>query len=312
VDVRWIEAGLHGLRGGVLMACGILLVELLLPFAPGARVPASAWERAGANSSPAPASVSYDVIASRNLFQAVRGSARSAPAPQRFRESSLSVKLLGVAAPLAAVLQEANGKRRVIGPDDVIEGAKIERIEPRRVIVRNQGRLEALEMERKEVLRSFALQQRGEESHARIWVSDPAAPRGARRKPARSDPVPAPEPRAEPQTAVSGPAAVAFPESVASARVDSMVPDAQARRVPASGGYSAVTRPLAGGTAATRFSARAREPRLAEFRHTPGLPPAQSGARAGPGAGGEGSGTHVTTPLRAAVSPTVGLAQEPR
>jgi type II secretory pathway component PulC len=140
----------------------------------------------------------YAIIGSRNLFQTPTV-APLVPVQEVIEEAKLRSKLVGTLAAIPeslsyALVENGQAQRQILRVGDEIEpGVVIARVERRRVVVQNRGRLEALPMD-EETPRSLALLRSGRQSYAKVVV-EPAAP-VAYRAVAGGTPRPSPRPPA--------------------------------------------------------------------------------------------------------------------
>lgn len=100
-----------------------------------------------------PGLAAYQVIAQRNLFKTRQSSASIEPVEEAFAESKLNLRLLGTLAAVPAKFSVATiedvAKRETLAlkTGDVVSGATVVRIEPRRVVIDNRGKLEQITLE---------------------------------------------------------------------------------------------------------------------------------------------------------------------
>jgi hypothetical protein len=97
----------------------------------------------------------YAVISERNLFRTVEVAPEPEPEPpeETIEESSLRLTLVGTAVfgspelSTAAVAPTGSGEVEVVRIGDDIDGATVERIERKRLVVRNRGKLEQISLD---------------------------------------------------------------------------------------------------------------------------------------------------------------------
>jgi type II secretion system protein C len=99
----------------------------------------------------------YASIVKRNLFNSRSfqpAALTAAPEPEEdLDESKLRVQLIGTAATqpealsVAAVLDESTNERMVVRKGDMVAGARVERIERKRIVVNNRGKREAISLD---------------------------------------------------------------------------------------------------------------------------------------------------------------------
>jgi type II secretory pathway component PulC len=98
----------------------------------------------------------YRVITERNLFRTPEVAPEPEPEPppeEAIAESDLKLTLLGTAVfgspdlSTAVVTRAGSGEVQVVRIGDEIEGATVERIERRRLVVRNRGKLEQISLD---------------------------------------------------------------------------------------------------------------------------------------------------------------------
>jgi general secretion pathway protein C len=138
----------------LLAACGWVLATSVQTLLRPAVAPA--FELPPAEPAPA-ADRSFDqyrAVASRKLFRPPPKSVAVAPDPdEELAESKLQVRLIGTAAAtdpafsLAAVEDLRSRDRLVVRANDTLSGARVVRIERKRVVLENRGRLEAITLD---------------------------------------------------------------------------------------------------------------------------------------------------------------------
>ena len=153
-----LATGLRALQIGLGVLCLYLVYTAILPLLSASPIrPISTRELSRA----APTDDSpqrYASIASRNLFKTGQvpvaiGSADSSELAEEHPESKLRVLLVGTLASsnpkfsIAVVQDQASRESSTLRVGDDIKGAEIERIEPRRIVVRNRGKLEQVTLE---------------------------------------------------------------------------------------------------------------------------------------------------------------------
>jgi type II secretion system protein C len=99
----------------------------------------------------------YASIVRRNLFNSrsfqPAALAEATEPEEDLEESKLRVKLIGTAAAqpealsVAAVLDESTNERLVVRKGDILAGARVERIERKRIVVNNRGKREAISLD---------------------------------------------------------------------------------------------------------------------------------------------------------------------
>lgn len=104
----------------------------------------------------------YSVIAARNLFQTIAvAPGQSEPDEEEIVESQLRFQLVGTAAAdpaefSLAILVDPSSERVVVRVGDPVAQARVVRIEPKRVIIDNRGRLEAITIDEDSVMQPTA------------------------------------------------------------------------------------------------------------------------------------------------------------
>jgi general secretion pathway protein C len=152
--VRWSEVALT-----VLLA--VALADLAWDLAPGPQpgVSAPSGPVAGADGQAAPTPSSGGPLTRpvKTLFGAAPGRGASAASPEPVRETGLDLTLTGVLAreghrdQRLAVIAGGDGEETVYRVGDRVQGARIVRIEPRRVILVRNGVTEALNLKAERV-----------------------------------------------------------------------------------------------------------------------------------------------------------------
>jgi type II secretion system protein C len=100
----------------------------------------------------------YSVIAARNLFQTIAVAPEQLePDREEIVESQLRFQLVGTAAAdpaeySLAILVDPSSERVVVRVGDPVAQARVVRIEPKRVIIDNRGRLEAITIDEDSVM----------------------------------------------------------------------------------------------------------------------------------------------------------------
>jgi hypothetical protein len=153
----------------------------------------------------------YDVITERNLFrtpEAAPPPEPEAPPEEAIEESALKLTLLGTAVfgspdrSSAVVTRTGSGEVQVVRVGDAIEGATLERIERRRLVLRNRGKLEQITLDDQKPSATAAhaqaasTRERVEKARERALARRQAArsartKRGSRRQPSQREPQPA-------------------------------------------------------------------------------------------------------------------------
>lgn len=162
-----LRAGLLTLNTVLLAACGwVLATSVQTLFRPTV---APAFELPPAQPAP-PSDRSFDqyrAVATRKLFRPPPKSVAVAPDPdEELAESKLQIRLIGTAAAsdpafsLAAVEDLRSRDRLVVRANDTLSGARVVRIERKRVVLDNHNRLEAITLDEEETPRAASSTQR--------------------------------------------------------------------------------------------------------------------------------------------------------
>lgn len=161
--------------GGI---CAVLFLSILAPFR-ALSIPEVTFQAPAPPTAEVAAFPRYAIIGSRNLFQTPTV-APLVPVAEVIEESKIRAKVVGTVAAIPeafsyAVLETGQATRQVLEVGDEVEpGIVIARIERRRVVVQNRGRLEALSMEDEAAPRSLALLRSGRPSYAKVIVEPPS------------------------------------------------------------------------------------------------------------------------------------------
>jgi general secretion pathway protein C len=144
----------------LLVACGYVVATSARTLLRPTDTPAFELARAKSGSPTRRSFERYAAISRRDLFQPqpiAKSSQAAAPPPpdpeEELAESKLRIRLIGTAAAtdpafsLAAVEDLGNKERLVVRPNDALAGARVVRIERRRLVIENKGRLEAVTLD---------------------------------------------------------------------------------------------------------------------------------------------------------------------
>lgn len=145
-----VEAGIRCIQGIMLVVCGYLVYLTGAPLVRAMEQPSVAMlDPVTAAGETAYALPRYRIIGERNLF-ATPVSSVLVPVEQVFEESKLDVTLLGTLASqpaeLSVALLQIGMERQLARIGERVQGARVERIERRRVVVENRGKLESISM----------------------------------------------------------------------------------------------------------------------------------------------------------------------
>jgi type II secretory pathway component PulC len=146
-----VEAGIRFIQSIMLVVCGYLVYLTGAPLVRAMEQPSVAALDPVATTAETAAYAlpRYRIIGERNLF-ATPTSAVLVPVEQVFEESKLDVTLLGTLASqpaeLSVALLQIGMERQLVRIGERIQGARVERIDRRQVIVENRGKLESIKM----------------------------------------------------------------------------------------------------------------------------------------------------------------------
>ena len=145
-----VEAGIRCIQGIMLVVCGYLVYLTGAPLVRAMEQPSVPMlDPVTAAGETAYALPRYRIIGERNLF-ATPVSSVLVPVEQVFEESKLDVTLLGTLASqpaeLSVALLQIGMERQLARIGERVQGARVERIERRRVVVENRGKLESISM----------------------------------------------------------------------------------------------------------------------------------------------------------------------
>jgi len=147
-----IEAGIRCIQGVMLVVCGYLAYLTGAPLVRAMEQPSEATleQIAPVADGTAYSLPRYQIIGDRNLFATPVNALAASVQQQVFEESKLDVTLLGTLASqpieLSVALLQVGQERQLARVGERIQGARVERIERRRVVIENGGKLESISM----------------------------------------------------------------------------------------------------------------------------------------------------------------------
>jgi general secretion pathway protein C len=155
-----LRAGLLTLNTVLLVACGYVVATSARTLLRPTDTPAFELSRPRSDAETTRSFERYAAVASRDLFQPqpiAQSAQPDAPPPpdpeEELAESKLRIRLIGTAAAtdpafsLAAVEDLSNNEKLVVRPDEELAGARVVRIERKRLVIENRGRLEAVTLD---------------------------------------------------------------------------------------------------------------------------------------------------------------------
>ena len=212
-----LAQGLRAIQIVLLAACAYLLYLSLSPLVGAAPIPETSVPRLDTPAQSAQDYPRYQIIADRNLFRTPDVATAAVLVEEKLEESTLKLRLIGTTAgvpaslSVATVEDERKHETSSLRVEDMVSGARVVRIERKRVVLDNRGKLEQLTLDEK-ARRAAPPPTRGR-GRAAASRANPRATRAARagrprraasRAPTRTNPVRAQREAVDLQALVSG------------------------------------------------------------------------------------------------------------
>jgi type II secretory pathway component PulC len=150
-----LAQGLRAIQVTLLAACAYLLYLSLSSLVGATPIPETSLPNLDPPTAAAKDFPRYQVIAERNLFQTPEIATAAVVVEEQLEESKLKLRLVGTTAGVPASLSVATvedvGKNKIdsLRVEDMISGARVVRIERKRVVLDNRGQLEQLSLDEK-------------------------------------------------------------------------------------------------------------------------------------------------------------------